>query len=300
MFVSENKPAVALFFLALRALCPRLFRFGYDDWCHFWEWLQGHMVTGLEDITGFIDRTHQRGHKRWACHTAYAADVRGPPSTHAPYQLRSSVQVTELLARFPETRCGGPRIYAVEVPAPDHSLTAGPPSLALSWVVYGALPVRVVFQQYGATPAVPPILREILVTTELQREELKKGLNKLTGVAHSRFRLHGVWVQQGARLVRVESTTGDVLAENHSEKWLRKVLRAQTRFPVTVVIAHTANTQVAEQGWRVLNRFQSTLMYLQPQSFAYVLDRILHELNKEIWGGVPPVCAHPVPWLREH
>jgi len=137
------------------------------------------------------------------------------------------------------------------------------------------------------------------VTTEVQREAVKAALNKQNGVARRYFRIHGMWVPAGARLIRVETTTGATLAQNHSEGWLRRVLRAQQRFPVIVPISRTANTQVAEQGWRVLNRFRHTLNYVQPATFDFLLGRILHGLNKEIWGGVPAGCAHPVPWMAE-
>ena len=86
-----------------------------------------------------------------------------------------------------------------------------------------------------------------------------------------------------------------VLAQNHSESHLRRVLSAQVRFPVEVVIAHPADTQAVEQGWSVLTQFRHTLIHLQPRVFEYVLLRLLHELNKEMWGGVPDVCAQALP-----
>ena len=152
--------------------------------------------------------------------------------------------------------------------------------------------MRVVFQHYAAVPA---LTRSTTMTTEAQREVLKTELSKLSGVARRNFRLHGTWVPAGARLVQVESTTGATLAQNHSDAWMRRLLRARSRYPVTVVISTPANTQVAEQGWAILNKPRHTLNYVQPHTFEFLLLRILHELNKDLWGGLPIARAPPAP-----
>ena len=152
--------------------------------------------------------------------------------------------------------------------------------------------MRVGLQHYGAVPA---LTRSTTMTSEAQREVLKAELTKLSGVAQRNFRLHGTWVPAGARLVRVENTTGATLAQDHSDAWMRRLLRGRSRFPVTVVISSPANTQVAEQGWAILKKFRHTLNYVQPHTFEFLLLRILHVLNKDLWGGLPIARAPPAP-----
>jgi len=134
------------------------------------------------------------------------------------------------------------------------------------------------------------------------RVRIMNSVQKTSGVARVPFSLRGVWVPAGARLVRMEKE-GRVLGENHADAWLRRplrrpgdVMRSANAFPVEVVISTPRNTQVAEQGWRVLNRYRYTLLYMAPRVFAFMLKRVLHLLHKDVWGGVPRVCAHPVPW----
>ena len=102
---------------------------------------------------------------------------------------------------------------------------------------------------------------------------------------------------KAAQLVRVEKDSR-VVAQSHSDAWLRRELTNLRDFPVQVVVARPQNTQVAEQGWRVLNRYRHTLQYLHPKVFRVVLNRLLHLLNKQIWGGVPHQVARAVPWRR--
>ena len=70
---------------------------------------------------------------------------------------------------------------------------------------------------------------------------------------------------------------------------------ASCELAVSVVICFPANTRVAEQGWAVVNKFRHTLNSVQPRTLEFLLLRILHELDKQLWGGLPLVRALPAP-----
>jgi hypothetical protein len=299
-FVSESREMVTAAIARHAALQPRLALFLYDDVCHLFEWWRAQAVQNehclaakLLQLRGYLNRSHQRGHRRWQCHTQYAADIDDELDDLKVYKCYTAEDVDLVLRTAPGTRLHPTSVRSwsnlTEGPVgPEHR--ADPVAKALHALWCHSLPLSVRF----LTPA-NPIIRDFNVHTEERRQEVLAALagDKVGGRVTSDTKIGRALLKSGSKLFHVKS--GDlVLAQCYSVEYVRRTLKENTSFPVLVTTGRKRNGEVCEHGWRRLNKHRHNLRYVTPALFDYLLLRTCHLHNSRLWKGIP------APFPTEH
>ena len=272
-YISESLTQVAAYVTRLVYSNPWLQLLGYDDWCHLAPFLRRHGQDRVRDLEGFIDRWHQKGHRRLICWATHSADR---------YQLLWDWSMQTLLTEA-QKQCLLNKLrkdHALEVhDINNQSLPSSPRAILLHALMTGHLPLQLSFVSDTDSAAAPQV-HVIHVRGEGGRVKVLHALHKKTLRLQKTLRNRG-WNVPEKSALSVVAPTNSPPVRGQSQQALHSHLRS-TSLPCDVVLRRRRWTSAMERQWRSLNKLKDFLLNGSPAIFDILLLHAVEQHNMRI------------------